>query len=162
MRCPRYEEASGIRASGEPGEPKARRDAVGDAPPSHTTQRRQLWCYALSAKRYALFNQDEQGRPVLRKHSEHGLGHLLDPTDPPDTEDTAEDDEDRTAWMRTLWEGIVTEALGGQAYPWPDWLERPALGRITASSPAMLRPFKHVNQGKPYARQVIPCRTIVL
>jgi len=64
---------------------------------------RQLYCYAISAKRYALYNLDSQGQPILRsiidepdsedsepsddedpdtlgelrKHSEHGLGHPL-------------------------------------------------------------------------------------
>jgi hypothetical protein len=120
-----------------------------------TEERRQLWCYALSAKRYALFNLDDDGRPQLRKNSEHGLGHLLNPTDLPDIEEDAEEDEEREAWMRTLWEGIVTVAMGHR-YSWPEWLDRPALGRITASSPEMLRPFKTYNRGKPYAQQVKP------
>ncbi len=38
-----------------------------------------LYCFAVSAKRYALFNQDEPGGPVLRKASAHGLGHLRPP-----------------------------------------------------------------------------------
>jgi hypothetical protein len=57
--------------------------------------------------------------------------------------------------MRTLWEGMVMEALG-RPYAWPAWLDRPALGRITASSPSMLRPFQTLNQDKPYARQIKP------
>lgn len=40
-----------------------------------------LYCYTISSKRYALFNQDAKGRPVLRKASAHGLGHLRSPTD---------------------------------------------------------------------------------
>jgi hypothetical protein len=126
-----------------------------------THEQRQLWCYALSAKRYALFNCDGEegdegdGQPMLRKFSEHGLGHLLCPTDPPDIEDQDEEDTDRKAWMGTLWKGIVTEALGLR-FTWPDWLDRPALGRITASSPEMLRPFATWNNSKPYAQQVKP------
>jgi hypothetical protein len=120
-----------------------------------TGERRQLGCYAISAKRYCLFNLTEDGRPVLRKHSEHGLGHLLDPTNPPDTADADEEDAERTDWMRTLWEGLVTEALGHD-HAWPDWLDRPALGRLAATSPEMLRPFATWNAGKPYAGQVKP------
>jgi hypothetical protein len=41
----------------------------------------QLYCYAVSAKRYALYNLDANGRPILRKFSEHGLGHLRNPID---------------------------------------------------------------------------------
>ncbi len=33
-----------------------------------------LYVYVSSAKRYALFNLDRKGRPVLRKASQHGLG----------------------------------------------------------------------------------------
>jgi hypothetical protein len=33
----------------------------------------QLYCYAISAKRYALFNLKKRHEPVLRKWSEHGL-----------------------------------------------------------------------------------------
>ena len=38
-----------------------------------------LYCFAISDKRYALFNIDDDGRPVLRKASAHGLGYLLPP-----------------------------------------------------------------------------------
>lgn len=38
-----------------------------------------LYCYAISSKRYALYNLDADKKPVLRKVSEHGLGHLLPP-----------------------------------------------------------------------------------
>jgi hypothetical protein len=111
-----------------------------------TGHRRQLYCYAISAKRYALFNTAEDGAPVLRKWSEHGLGHLLNPTDP--------EGEGRD-WIRALWEGIVTEALG-RVYRWPDWLNKPAIGRVTISSPHLLHPFSNLNRGKPYAEQITP------
>jgi hypothetical protein len=51
-------------------------------------KQRQLWCHAISAKRYCLYTLDDQGEPELVKWSEHGLGHLLNPTDP-DSEDRA-------------------------------------------------------------------------
>jgi hypothetical protein len=111
-----------------------------------TGEQRQLYCYAISAKRYALFNTDEDGIPILRKWSEHGLGHLLNPTDP--------EGEGRD-WIRILWEGIVTEALG-RAYQWPDWLNKPAIGRVTISSPHLLEPFSSLNRGKPYPEQITP------
>jgi hypothetical protein len=109
-------------------------------------RQRQLACYALSAKRYALFTLEADDRLQLVKDSEHGLGHLLNPTDL---------DSESRDWMRQLWEGLITEARG-QPYAWPAWLDRPALGRITASSPTMLRPFQTYNRDKPYAQQVKP------
>src|SRR5262249_43733665 len=40
-----------------------------------------LFCYGVSAKRYVLFNIGPDGRPIIRKASAHGLGHLLAPYD---------------------------------------------------------------------------------
>lgn len=40
-----------------------------------------LYCDTISSKRYALFNLDTKGRPILRKASAHGLGHLRSPID---------------------------------------------------------------------------------
>jgi hypothetical protein len=112
-----------------------------------TGRRRQLWCFAISAKRYALYNRGRAGTPILRKWLEHGLGHLLNPADP--------DNGDRN-WIRQIWEGIVTEDVLGKRYPWPDWLIRPAVGRITVSSPSLLRLFRHLNQDQQYPDQIKP------
>ena len=119
--------------------------------PNRNEQRAQLYCYAISAKRYALFNLDDDGRSVLRKWSEHGLGHLINPTDP---------ESDDREWIHKLWEGIVTEALG-HGYQWPAWLDHPAIGRITASSPQMLKSFTTWNRRKPYRDQVKPCNFLL-
>lgn len=67
-----------------------------------TGERRQLYCCAISAKRYALFNLTSRGMPVLRKPSEHGLGHLLNPIDP--------HAEDRNLAAQ-VWQAIVKDAL---------------------------------------------------
>jgi hypothetical protein len=105
-----------------------------------------VWCYAISAKRYCLYTLDAEGEPQLRKWSEHGLGHLLNPTD------AGSDDRD---WMHQVWEGIVREALGlPQAEP--AWLDRPALSRLTVSSPELLKPFAGLNAGQAYPEQVKP------
>jgi hypothetical protein len=68
-----------------------------------TSERLQLYCYAISAKRYALYNLDANGRPILRKWSEHGLGHLLNPLDP---------DADDRDLARHIWQEILDDALG--------------------------------------------------
>jgi hypothetical protein len=109
-------------------------------------QQRQLWCYAISAKRYALYILNEHGQPVICKNSEHGLGHLLNPMDP---EDKSRD------WISLLWEGLISEAHDRE-YAWPSWLDRSALGRITVSSSDLLTPFEQLNRGKSYAEQIKP------
>jgi hypothetical protein len=109
-------------------------------------QQVQLWAYAISAKRYALYTLDAAGAPVLRKWSEHGLGHLLNPTD--------SESEDRD-WIRSCWELLIRTELCLPVEE-PSWLQLPALSRITASSPHILRPFAAFNAGKTYAKQVKP------
>ena len=48
-----------------------------------TGEQRQLYCYAISAKRYALYTLDAAGEPQLAKLSEHALGGFdLNPLDP--------------------------------------------------------------------------------
>ncbi len=112
-----------------------------------TGKRRRLFCYAISAKRYCLYTLSEQGEPRLVKWSEHALGGFyLNPTDP------EIDDRD---WVRQAWEWILRQALGLDTTE-PAWLDTPAISRFTATHPRLLRPFKHWNRTKPYARQVKP------
>jgi len=120
-----------------------------------TRKQRELYCLAISAKRYALFVRDEIGGPVLLRDdvnnrqdrwSEHGLGHLLNPTDP--------DSEDRD-WIAQAWLNIVRKTLGlpTQNLTFEDL---PAVGRITISSPAVIRPLANLNEGKRYSDQIKP------
>jgi hypothetical protein len=118
-------------------------------------KQRQLYCYAISAKRYALFLEDRNGTPALLRSgdnnsqdgwSEHGLGHLLNPTDP--------ESEDRE-WIAQAWLGIVRRAPGSptEALPFSD---RPAVGRVAVSSPAVMRALAGFNEGKAYAAKMKP------
>jgi hypothetical protein len=138
----RFETLNAYDRDAVPGSILKLEDANLDA----TGAERELWCFAISAKRYALYTIDERGEPSLVKWSEHGLGHLLNPTDP------EADDRD---WIRGIWEGLIREALGLPVTE-PVWLDRPAIGRLTVSSPALLRPFAALNGGKPYADQIKP------
>ncbi len=125
-----------------------------------TGKQRQLWCLAISAKRYALFLRDRNGEPeLLRKGvnngedgwSQHGLGHLLNPSDP-----TSED----RSWIAQAWLGIVRRSLGLATVPLP-FADRVALGQITVSSPDVLRPLAKLNAGKAYAQQIKPFNFIL-
>jgi hypothetical protein len=57
--------------------------------------------------------------------------------------------------IRAAWEVLVRRALGLPIAP-PAWLDRPAIGRLTVSSPELLRPFESLNRGKPYAEHIKP------
>ncbi|HVR87941.1 MAG TPA: hypothetical protein VHG53_00155 [Candidatus Limnocylindria bacterium] len=107
---------------------------------------RELECFAISAKRYALFVRDTRGDPVIVKASEHGLGHLLDPTG---------DVGDPKAWMRTTWLWIIRRELGLVATV-PKWFASPAIGAVPVSSPTMRRPFAELNRGRTYDETVKP------
>jgi len=120
-----------------------------------TRKQRQLYCWAISAKRYALFLKDSSGNPELLRRdanndadrwSEHGLGHLLNPTDP--------ESEDRK-WVGQAWLKMIRKALN---IPTQDleFENRPAVGRVTVSSPAVTRPLANLNDGKPYPEQIKP------
>jgi hypothetical protein len=118
-----------------------------------TGKQRQIYCYAISAKRYALFIQGKSGEPVLLRAgknnhedrwSEHGLGHLLNPTDL--------ESEDRD-WIAQAWLNMIRKSKG--LPPAPIGIEKtPAVGRRTVSSPAVMRPLKHLNDGKRHCDQI--------
>ena len=120
-----------------------------------TRKQRQLWCVAISAKRYVLFLKDARGEPILLREgvnneedrwSEHGLGHLVNPTDP---------DSDDREWIAQVWLNIARRTLG--LPPRACTFERlPAVGRIAVTSPPLLQPFAALNKGRRYSKQVKP------
>lgn len=134
------------------------RDAIGLLEP--------LYVYAISAKRYALFNLDDNERPSIRKFSAHGLGHLMDPYPesdpapgvPPPYKDVGKMGGKR--WQYDLWYHILLAALDGKPHAVKrdhhPALSKVALMRYGATSPALLRWMKRFNEGKPYSAQVKP------
>jgi hypothetical protein len=125
-----------------------------------------LYCFAVSSKRYALFNLGLNGVPVMRKVSAHGLGHLLPPYDENDApagfpiphKSVLKDGTVR--WHCDLWHQIVSAALADH----PDEVRRdyhpamarPALSRYSATSPDLLRWFKTYNRERNCRYQVKP------
>ncbi len=125
-----------------------------------TGRQRQLWCLAISAKRYTLFLRDKDGEPVLLReginnaegrYSEHGLGHLLNPADP--------QSEDRN-WIAQAWLSIVRRSLGLLTKPLR-FQKRVAVGRTTVSSPAVMKPLRTLNKGETYDKQIKPFNFIL-
>jgi hypothetical protein len=125
-----------------------------------------LFCYAISSKRYALFNIGPDGRIILRKASAHGLGHLLPPYEdtgapaciPIPAIPLANIGVER--WQYDLWHQIIRAALDGH----PDQVDLgyhpnlsfPAASRYAATTPRLLRWFNAHNAKRAYADQVKP------
>jgi hypothetical protein len=114
---------------------------------------RQLWCYAISSKRYALYTLDEHGDPHVARNSkgeahcsEHGLGHLLNPTNI---------DNDDREWIVQSWETIAREHLGLPTEK-PAWLARAALTQLSISTPYIRRPFEADDDRLPYRERIKP------
>jgi hypothetical protein len=119
-----------------------------------TGQQRQIYALSIASKRYAPFDYDQDGRPRLLgepgnyKRSEHGLGHLLDPTSPsPDTP------QDR--FYDRWWEQILHDELGVPLAQ-PDWFDRPAVGRLAVTSRHEELAFRNYNTDRPYDQQTRP------
>jgi len=123
-----------------------------------------LHCWAISAKRYALFNIDANGLPIIRKASAHGLGHLLAPyTEAPTSIPKPQAPLAKIGveqWQHDLWWRILSAALSGH----PDQvnldyhaaLNQPAISQYAATTPRLLRWFKGYNRERPYGDQVKP------
>jgi hypothetical protein len=125
-----------------------------------------LYLWAVSAKRYVLFNFDNAGRPVLRKASAHGLGHLMAPYSeaqapvsiPAPAAPLKDIGVDR--WQHDVWYRIVQAALADH----PDQVQlsdlprfdKPAASRYGATTPALLRWFNTYNDDRTYSDQVRP------
>jgi hypothetical protein len=107
-------------------------------------RRRPIFALAISAKRYALFERVGKNTVRVLKYSEHGLGHLLNPLDP---------DSSETDWIKATWHVLVCRALG-LPQPTLRWLERPAISRVSVSTPGMWRPL--ADGTKLYRHRVKP------
>jgi hypothetical protein len=135
----------------------------------------ELWCYAISAKRYCLYHPSKTGRleivaaidstqpdddatpsteEQLEDWSEHGLGLYLDPTSR-DPDRPRRDKKGRRIWVAQAWQWILERAEGRQAQP-PDWSSRFALTRFTVSSPAVEAWFAGYNKTVAAGERVRP------
>ena len=122
-----------------------------------------LYAFAISAKRYALFNIDELGKPVIRKASAHGLGHLMAPYG--DNDAAIGIPKPLTGigvnrWQYDYWFKLIEAGLSDKPRELPlDYhskLKAPALSRYGATSPQMLAWMKTYNEDRDYRDQIKP------
>lgn len=125
-----------------------------------------LYCFAVSDKRYALYNIGADGGPVLRKASAHGLGHLLEPYPEEKAPDiipapkVALRELGVQRWQHDLWYLIVDAALTGHPAQVDIGklfgIDEVAISRYAATCPRLLHWFDSYNRDKPYRDQVRP------
>ena len=125
-----------------------------------------LYCFAVSAKRYALFNREADGSIILRKATAHGLGHLMAPFEDdaePRVQSVSAIDLRKAGlrrWQVDLWHCIVESGLSDKPeqvnLTSMQGLDKPAVSRYAATTPDLLRWFERFNDGKPYSEQVRP------
>ena len=95
-----------------------------------------LWFYGISAKRYVLYNMKD-GMPVIRKHSLHGLGHILNPF-----KDISDD-----KWHVSVWYDLLKYHYGMISFDDLDekYSKAYAISRLTISTPQLMDRFKVLN-----------------
>lgn len=100
----------------------------------HNGNQIELFGYAISAKRYALYRYDSHGNIVIVDAKAHGLGYLYPPKDAP------EGDPERD-WVFEAWHWVL-EGEVATPRPTPDWFRIPTMMRMTVSTPAVLGTLK--------------------
>ncbi len=92
---------------------------------------RQLFGYAISSKRYALYIQIDGGISIV-KASGHGLGYLYSP------KDGFNKQADAPMWVVEAWDWLLRNELELPSKE-PAWLDYPAMMRMTLTSPNVMR-----------------------
>ena len=125
-----------------------------------------LYCWAISSKRYALFNTASDGSPIMRKVSAHGLGHLRSPygnADAPGHLPTPHKSvlgNGIKRWHCDFWHQIVSAGIAGHAdqvrLDYHASLATAAISRYAATTPKLLRWFSTYNRARQYRDQVKP------
>jgi len=95
---------------------------------------RQIFGFAISAKRYALFTKS--GKDIhIEKASGHGLGYLYSPKE---TKGEESEDEEVPEWVKEAWNYLVRKELSLRPEE-PSWLDLPALMRMVVTTPNVLK-----------------------
>jgi hypothetical protein len=101
---------------------------------------RQLFGYAIAAKRYALYAETKNDISVV-KASGHGLGYLFAPKKNKregKSDEEAEADDEVPIWVVEAWQWLIRRDLGLKGKS-PTWLGLPAMMRMTMTSPNVMR-----------------------
>lgn len=91
-------------------------------------QRRQLSCYSIAAKRYALYTKTENDIQIVEPKA-HGLGYFYPPKDSPNGWK-----HETPQWIFEAWDWIMRGVLGLKRTT-PEWFGLPVMMKLTLSTP---------------------------
>jgi hypothetical protein len=97
---------------------------------------RALLGFAISAKRYALYERDGDNVRIIDPKA-HGLGYLYPPQDAHEEEGKPPYKWAQRPWTLEAWEWIIRQELDLRPKP-PTWLHVPAMMRVVLSTPFVL------------------------
>lgn len=104
-----------------------------------------VWFYGISAKRYVLYDYDED-IITIRKHSAHGLGHILD--------------IDEKEWWKNIlamhYHPELVEKIISK------YQNKYSISKITVSTPEMINRFKTFNEKKSYKNKIKPFNFVLV
>jgi len=112
---------------------------------------RQLFGYAIAAKRYAFFAYTPNREMVIEKASAHGLGFLY----PPKRNETGSQ-----SWIEEAWNWILRKALALPTCE-PHWFGLPAMMSFTISTPEVLKVLQLREKGLSYRKRTKPANFIL-
>lgn len=123
-------------------------------------QSKPLFCIAISAKRYALYNRTDNGYRI-RKFSSHGTGGWMKPAKYESTTPEPCDNVYKLGghrWMYDLWYHAIAEIKKGKTRVSLNnlpFLSEPALTKVTVSTTQLLKRFKSIPDMRPFSFMVM-------
>src|SRR5262249_27389464 len=81
------------------------------------------------------------------------------PSDP-EAETVKGEREDAPEWIRSLWKLLIQRELG-ESPRLPEWITRPALSRVAATTPEIVRRLNCARKRRPYADQIKPSNFVL-
>ncbi|MDH5431752.1 MAG: hypothetical protein OEW78_07725 [Nitrosopumilus sp.] len=119
-------------------------------------EKQNIWFYGISAKRYCLFNIDENGKRTVDedKTSSHGLGHLLNPF----STESDSDEKEKEDWHKEIWSDILDLEYGDVTMEelQDKYENKYALQKLALSKPSLVKRLSEFNKGKEYHKQIKP------
>ncbi len=112
--------------------------------------KRQVYGFAVSSKRYALYSKPTEEEIKIEKASGHALGYLQPPDERPFNQEA-----EAEQWVVEAWEWTIKKFLEMPAKE-PRWFDIPAVMPIKITTRNVMKPLQARERRTAYARRVKP------